>query len=358
MDEKGYVHASVTRRAAILGFSVLRAVTDFPRCPLVAWERIHSGPTLPALSRLWSMTMNKFAILLAFSAPLSVLFLGTPGLAQKNLLKDSGFESGLGSWKITGGKFYAGFEKIDCDGDGAKSQCLSVSPDATNNPFYLYQKVAITKGKTYWFRASVRGTGSLKTSNWSEVRAGLAMQPTWLHQALPYSNPHTSGKGWVVELAFPFTASTNYTYITLRLMTGSRAGLGFKIHIDDIELYEMGGIPWSHCTTVRNLTPKTIGIRTFGKPGSLYLMWLGTKRLSKGIAIPGITGLLEMDPSGGMIMLTSGVIKTNGYDDLSLPLPASIYKRIQGQPLYWMPVQVTSLPTTVALGKVASWGFL
>ena len=57
-------------------------------------------------------------------------------------------------------------------------------------------------------------------------------------------------------------------------------------------------------------------------------------------------------------MLTNGVIKTNGYDDVGLPLSASIYKDIKGRPLYWMPIQVTSLPTTVAIGKVARWGFL
>lgn len=302
--------------------------------------------------------MNKIPIVLAITAGLSTLGMAKPCAAQQNLLKDSGFESGLGSWKVTGGKFYAGFENIDCDGDGVKSKCLSVSPDSQSNPFFLYQKLSVIKGKTYWFRASIRGTGSLKSSNWSEVRAGLGPNATWFHQYLPWSNPHTVGKAWVAEMAFPFTAASNYAYLNLRFQTGSRAGLGFKIHIDDIELYEFGSIPWSQCLTTRNNTPKSIGIRTFGKPGSLYLLFLGTKRFAKGIAVPGITGLLEMDPTGGMVMLTNGVIKTNGYDDVGLPLSAAIYKDLKGHPLYWMPIQITSLPTTVAIGKVARWGFL
>jgi hypothetical protein len=302
--------------------------------------------------------MNKFGILLALAAPIAALCLDTPCKAQTNLLKDSGFESGIGSWKISGGKFYAGLESIDCDGDGVKTKSLSVTPDAISNPFWLYQKVPLIKGRKYWFRASIRATGSLASKNFSEVVAYTGLSPTAIYRWVAAGRPHNGGKNHVFELSGPFTPPYNLGYFGFRFGTGTRASLGFKVHIDDIELFEMKTIPWIRCTTVRNLSPKTIGVLTYAKPGSFHLLFLGTKRFAKGLAIPGIGGLLEMDPTGGMLMIGSGVIQTNGTDQTTLPLPTSVYLTIKGKPLYWMPVQVTSLPTTVTLGKVARWGFL
>jgi len=293
--------------------------------------------------------MKKLAILFAVLTPISMLCQAGVAHAQTNLLKDSGFEKGLGAWSVSGGKFYAGLEKVDCDGDGVKSQCLSVTPDWSGNAFVLSQKVPLVKGRRYWLRMAVRGTGSLSASNTSYVKDQAGYQ----------SIAHFKGNGRLYEHVLVFSPSANSASLNLQLYTASRARLGFKINIDNIELYEMKSLPWSKCDSVRNLNPTSIKMRTFGKPSSLYLIWLGQKRLSMSVKIPGIGGLFEMDPSGGMVVVSTGVIhRVRGYDDVTLPLPAAVLLKIKGRPLYWMPVQVTSLPTTVTIGKTASWGFL
>ncbi len=288
---------------------------------------------------------------------LVVLLAASAGTAQ-NLVKNGGFEQGVTNWQLKGGKFYANVESRDCNGDGRKSKAFVVTPDSGSNPFFLTQKIALKKGTSYWFRAAVRGIGSLASPNYSRVTAYIGVTAYAFQQHVATVDVHRSGKSRLLDFsARAFKVSGNYTWLTLRFEVRTRAGLGSAITLDDIQVFEGGVLPWATCTTDRQNTPKTIGLQTFGTPGSLYLIELGTKRLSPPVKIPGIGGLLELDPSGGLIQMANGVFGTQGLDRVTLPLPAPVYAVIRGLPLYWMPVQITSLPTTITLGKAPLWGF-
>ncbi|HHI78723.1 MAG TPA: hypothetical protein ENK02_01945 [Planctomycetes bacterium] len=297
--------------------------------------------------------MKTFLNTLLFSG----MLLATTGIAQKNLLKDGGFENGIGSWTFGGGKFYAGFESYDCAGIGQKSKSFAVTPDSYLNPFYLRQTVALKKGVTYYFRMHVVGTGTLLKTIYSSVYVTLGVKTYQHRQYLGTIRPHSGGVNTLLEYGFLFTPVDNFEHLSIVFSTSRRASLGFKIRIDNVELYEKGILPWTHCTTDRANSPKTVSIESYGKKNELYLLFLGTKKLPVGIPIGGVLGLLELDPSGGMFLVGNGIFNSYAKDLLSLPIPSGVLKVIKGRPLFWMPVQVTSFPKTVTLGKVATWGF-
>jgi predicted DNA-binding transcriptional regulator AlpA len=290
---------------------------------------------------------------------LSGALLATAGFAQQNLLKDGGFENGIGVWTFGGGKFYAGFENYDCNGTGTISKSFAVTPDSISNPFYLRQTVSLKKGTQYYFRMDVVGTGTLLKNIYSSVSVFLGTKTYPLGQFVGTLNPHFGGGvGHLLELGMVFTSKNNYDNITIQFSTTRRAGLGFKIRIDHVNLFEKGILPWTHCKTSRNNSPKSISIESYGKKNELYLLFLGTKKLPFGVPIGGVLGLLELDPSGGMLMIANGVFNQFEKDLVSLPIPAAVLKTIKGKPLFWMPVQVTTFPKTITLGKVVAWGFL
>ncbi|GEM_PF-6651752 len=292
---------------------------------------------------------------------ISGLFLTSAGWAQTNLIKDGGFDKGIGAWTYGGGKFYAGFENFDCNGTGVLSKSFAVTPDASSNLFYLRQNVILKKGTSYYMRFDGMGTGTLPKYYYSYVDVFLGTKARPYSQSIGVVYPHSYGAsntGRLFEYGVSFVPSNNYDRISIRFYTNRRASLGFKILIDDVALYESGIFPWSHCKSYRNISPKDISIESYGKVNELYLLFLGTKKLPFGIPIGGVLGLLEMDPSGGMFMVGNGVFNRYGKDVLTLPIPAEVLKVIKGKPLFWMPVQVTSFPKTVTLGKVAAWGFL
>ncbi len=287
----------------------------------------------------------------------SGMLLATTGVAQKNLIKDGGFENGIGSWTFGGGKFYAGFESYDCSGIGQKSKSFAVTPDSASNPFYLRQTVALKKGVKYYVRMHVVGTGTLLKTIYSSVSVILGTKSYPYSQYLAAVRPHYGGVDKLLEYGFIFTPSNNYDQFSIMFSTNRRASLGFKIRIDNVELYEKGILPWTHCTTDRANSPKAVSIESYGKKNELYLLFLGTKKLPFGVPIGGVLGLLELDPSGGMFMVGNGIFNSYEKDLISLPIPAEVLKVIKGKPLFWMPIQVTSFPKTITLGKVATWGF-
>ncbi len=293
---------------------------------------------------------------------LSGVLLATAGLAQQNLIPDGGFDKGMGNWTFGGGKFYAGFENYDCNGTGVLSQSFAVTPDATGNLFFLRHTVTLKKGVKYFLRFDCVGTGTLPKNVYSKVDVyiGTKSYPFAIPLGVVYPHPYTiPNTGRMIEYGVPFVPPINYDTISIRFHTSRRASLGFKIYIDNVSLFEQGVLPWSHCKSYRNLSPKNVSIESYGKKSELYLMFLGTKKLTSGVPIGGVIGLLEMDPSGGMFMVGNGIFNSaTGRDTLTLPIPAEVLKAIKGKPIFWMPVQVTSFPKTITLGKVATWGFL